>query len=244
MVPSYPATGAHWYNDEGGWEIPKVCTDTYMKSNWSETEMFKIKEWRFLYDMTEISNSWKLKSTGMWYCVAGQVLPGVRKDHIALKMWETTYPAILPNIPGDLICNNCTIRNSNLAHTRSCHVSMQNRSVRNVEAYNIAWIGKRTSIFIKDCVFLKVSFLATIIKWSSECNVLLNSCIKFVVFYLTIALSFFYVGLKGAGGSFEFRTFDLSYILKACMGNWVLCLQLLHSKVLKVMEVRKEKHIS
>jgi len=28
MVPFYPATCAHCYNDEGGWEIPKVYTDT------------------------------------------------------------------------------------------------------------------------------------------------------------------------------------------------------------------------
>jgi len=33
---------AHYY-DDGGWEMPKVYTETYMKSNWSETEMFKIK---------------------------------------------------------------------------------------------------------------------------------------------------------------------------------------------------------
>jgi hypothetical protein len=34
---------SHCYNDEGGWEMPKVYTETYMESNWSETEMFKIK---------------------------------------------------------------------------------------------------------------------------------------------------------------------------------------------------------
>ena len=34
---------AHYYDDEGGWEIPKVYTETYMKSNWNETEMFKVK---------------------------------------------------------------------------------------------------------------------------------------------------------------------------------------------------------
>jgi len=34
---------AHYYNDEGKWEMPKVYSQTYMKSNWSEIEMFKIK---------------------------------------------------------------------------------------------------------------------------------------------------------------------------------------------------------
>ena len=33
---------AHYYDDEGWREMPKVCTETYMKSDWSVTEMFKI----------------------------------------------------------------------------------------------------------------------------------------------------------------------------------------------------------
>jgi hypothetical protein len=43
MVPSYPATCSHYCSDEGGWEMPKVYTDSYMKSNWSKTEIFKNK---------------------------------------------------------------------------------------------------------------------------------------------------------------------------------------------------------
>jgi hypothetical protein len=34
---------AHYYDDEGGWEMPKIYTELCMKSNWSETEMFRIK---------------------------------------------------------------------------------------------------------------------------------------------------------------------------------------------------------
>jgi hypothetical protein len=33
MVPSHHSTCAHYYVDEGGWEMPKVCTESYMKSN-------------------------------------------------------------------------------------------------------------------------------------------------------------------------------------------------------------------
>ena len=44
---------AHFY-DKGGWEMSKVCTETDMKSNWSETEMFKIKERMFLYSKTDV----------------------------------------------------------------------------------------------------------------------------------------------------------------------------------------------
>jgi hypothetical protein len=125
MVPFYPATFAHGYNDEGGWEIPRVYTDTYMKSNWSETEICKINEWWFLYDMTDISDK-QLKIKVYWYVMLcpGQVLPLVGKGHSALEMWETTYPTILPNILKDLICNNCTIRTSNLAHTHTHIVAM------------------------------------------------------------------------------------------------------------------------
>ena len=53
---------AHYYDDEDGWEMPKVYTETYMESNWSETEMFKIKEGKFQYGKTEISDKeWKIK---------------------------------------------------------------------------------------------------------------------------------------------------------------------------------------
>jgi hypothetical protein len=45
---------------------------------------------------------------------------------------------------------------------------------------------------------------------------MLNFYIKFVVVFLTVALSFLYVGLNGAGGWFEFRNIDLSYLLKVC----------------------------
>jgi len=34
---------AHYYDDEGGWEMPQVYTETDMESNCSETEMFKIE---------------------------------------------------------------------------------------------------------------------------------------------------------------------------------------------------------
>ena len=34
---------AHYCDDEGGWEMPKIYTETDMKSNWSETEMSKIE---------------------------------------------------------------------------------------------------------------------------------------------------------------------------------------------------------
>ena len=43
ISPSLPSTCAHYFVDEGGWDIPKVCTETYMKNNWIVTEMFKIK---------------------------------------------------------------------------------------------------------------------------------------------------------------------------------------------------------
>jgi len=29
---SLPATCAHYLDEEGGWEMPKVCTETYMKN--------------------------------------------------------------------------------------------------------------------------------------------------------------------------------------------------------------------
>jgi hypothetical protein len=28
IAPSHHSTCAHYYNDEGGWEMPKVCTET------------------------------------------------------------------------------------------------------------------------------------------------------------------------------------------------------------------------
>jgi hypothetical protein len=30
---SLHSTCAHYFDDEGGWEMPKVCTETYMKNN-------------------------------------------------------------------------------------------------------------------------------------------------------------------------------------------------------------------
>jgi len=43
ISPALPSTCAHCLFDEVGWEIPKVCTETYMKNNWIVIEMFKIK---------------------------------------------------------------------------------------------------------------------------------------------------------------------------------------------------------
>jgi hypothetical protein len=52
------------YDDKGTWEMPNVYTETYMKSNWSKTEFFKIKARKFLYSMTEVANSWRLNLLG------------------------------------------------------------------------------------------------------------------------------------------------------------------------------------
>jgi len=38
----FPSTCAHCNDDEGGREMPKVCTETYVKSDRSVTEMFRI----------------------------------------------------------------------------------------------------------------------------------------------------------------------------------------------------------
>jgi hypothetical protein len=44
IVLSHPSASAHYYADEGGWEMSKVCTETYMKTDWSVTEIYKINE--------------------------------------------------------------------------------------------------------------------------------------------------------------------------------------------------------
>ena len=126
---------ARYYDVEGGWEMPKVYTENYMKSNWSKTEMFKLSNKRsYMVRLKYQTGIWKLKSTGMWCSIPGQVVPGVAKYHSAFKMWGTTYPTLQHNILGDLICSNTSIQTPSLAHTNSCncHVSMQSGCVWNV----------------------------------------------------------------------------------------------------------------
>jgi hypothetical protein len=155
---SHHSPFTHYCNDEGGWEMPKVYTETYMKSNWSKTEVFKLSNQslctvRLRYQ----TDCWKLKSTRMWCCVTGQVVLDVAKCHSAFEMWGTTYPTLQHNIPGDLICSNTTVGTATLAHTDSCncHVSMQSSCVCVCECLGVQHSMNREKDFClcKSCVY-------------------------------------------------------------------------------------------
>jgi len=102
------------------------CPKSTLKIVWKVTEAkLKYLKWSnkcsYMVRLRYQTDIWKLKSTGMWCGITGQVVADVAKYHSAFKMWGTTYPTLQHNILGDLVCSSATIQTPSLAHTNSCN---------------------------------------------------------------------------------------------------------------------------